>query len=218
MSKLKWSRLFLYLRPYLGWQLLGLVCMVGGVAASLVFPFAIQALIDKVLGDKRIELLTVVVSVMLGAALLQVGLGVARDYLFALVGQRILYDLRKEMIVHLHRLPVAHLAKSRTGELMSRLLNDVEALTYIASGAVVTLLTELLTIAAVTAALLFLDWKLAVMSLGAIPVFWLIFTYFNKNIRDRARVIRSAQSGSQPGTFFYPAGGAERQSGGGAGL
>src|SRR5215470_5189661 len=94
-------------------------------ALGVIPPFLVRAVFDTAIPDGRNELLTVLVAGMIGISLVTGALGVVQSYLSTQVGQRVMHDMRTSVYRHLQRLSLAFFTKTRTGEVQSRIANDI---------------------------------------------------------------------------------------------
>lgn len=121
------------------------------------------------------------------------GLGVVQGYIMARVGQSLVYDMRSQVYDHMQRLSVGYFESQKTGDVMSRVVNDVNSLEQVIVGPVVSLITDICRLIWVLYFCLTWDWQLTLMAMTAVPLL-LISTYFigrmlRKNFRElRAKV------------------------------
>jgi ATP-binding cassette, subfamily B, bacterial len=144
------------------------------VAQSLcgvVSPFLLRRVIDDALPERDTGLLVALTGGMMAAALAQGALSVASTRMSNTIGQRILHGLRMAVFGHLQRMSLAFFTHTRNGELQSRLANDIGGLDAFVSNTGSTVVQASTTVVAVTAALFALDWRLACLSIGLVPVF-----------------------------------------------
>ncbi len=189
-SWVQWRRILSYLRPY-WWMEVGMfVCMGIGVALTLVDPLVIKVLIDNVIVERNIGLLNVVMLALLGVYVIRSLFTIITAYLFNFVGQRILFDIRNQLFQHLERLHMGFYHRTKVGEVVSRVNSDVESLQGIVTTTFVSLITDLLTVIAILAVVLFLDWKLTLVSLSIFPIFAVSIAYFGRRIRRKSREVR----------------------------
>lgn len=109
----------------------------------------------------------------------------------ALVGQRVMRDLRQELISHLQYLPIAFFDRNPVGRLVTRVTSDVEALNELFTAGVVAGLGDLFTLATITVVMLFIDWKLALAAFAVIPFLLIVSRVFQMKVRSSYRVIRT---------------------------
>ncbi len=158
------------LRPYRGKVALMFVALLLATAASLVPPYLAGRAIDDGIRAKDADFLTVVLIVFIAAALINWVATYAQTYLVNWVGQRALQDLRERIFSHLQRLSIGFYSRNKTGVLISRLTNDVQALDQLVTDGVVTLFSSTLTLLGTAAILLFLDAELALITFLTFPV------------------------------------------------
>jgi ATP-binding cassette subfamily B protein len=165
----KLRRLGVLLRPY-RWRTVAMfVSLVAATLASLAPGPLVKHAIDDGIKGGHMGVLYLVVGLFVVSALL-VWLGTAlQTYLVSWVGQRVLQDLRVQIFEHLQRLPVAFYERKRTGVLISRLTNDVQALDTLVSDAVVTLFQSSLTLIGASVILFAYDPGLALLSFVVLP-------------------------------------------------
>jgi ATP-binding cassette subfamily B protein len=158
------------LRPYRGKVILMFVALVTATAAALVPPYLTGRAIDDGIREGDTDFLTVVLIAFVGAALINWVASYAQTYLVNWVGQRALQDLRERIFAHLQRLSIGFYSRNKTGVLISRLTNDVQALDQLVTDGVVTLFSSTLTLLGTAAILLVLDPELALITFLTFPV------------------------------------------------
>ena len=158
------------LRPYRAKVALMFVALVVATAASLVPPYLAGRAIDDGIGARDDSFLTVLLVVFIAAASLNWVATYAQTYLVNWVGQRALQDLRERIFAHLQRLSIGFYSRNKTGVLISRLTNDVQALDQLVTDGVVTLFSSTLTLVGTAAILVFLDVELALITFLTFPV------------------------------------------------
>ena len=158
------------LRPYRGRVILTFVAMLIATGAALVPPYLAGRAIDDGIRAKDIGALELIVGLFVLMALLNWGATYAQTYLVNWVGQRALQDLRLQIFRHLERMSIGFYARRKTGVLISRITNDVQALDQLVTDGMVTLFSSTLTLVGITAILLFLDPSLALVTFAVFPV------------------------------------------------
>jgi len=159
-----------FLRPYRGRVLLMLLALSVATGAALLPPYLAGLAIDKGIGDRDAGALTVILVVFVAAALLNWTATYAQTYFINWVGQRALQDLRTELFEHLQRLSIGFYSRRKTGVLISRLTNDVQALDQLVTDGVSTLFSASLTLAGTAVILVVLDPGLALVTFLTFPV------------------------------------------------
>jgi len=182
------ARLF---RPY-RWNLLFVGVLVGASSlVSLVNPFLIREIIDVALPQGRTALLSVLAIAMIVVAIANSSFSVSQTYVSTRVGQRVMHDLRTAVYSHLQRMSLAFFTKTRTGEVQSRIANDIGGMQATVTTTATTLVSNLTTVVASVIAMVVLDWRLTIASLVMMPVFvWVsrrVGTERRRITRDRQR-------------------------------
>jgi len=119
------------------------------------------------------------------------GLRVAQAYVMQLTGQRVIYDLRQALFAHLQTLDARFFDRNPVGRLMTRVLNDVEAISELFTSGVVTVLGDVLTLGGVVAIMFAMNWKLALVSASLGPVLAAATLYFRMRARESYRRVRT---------------------------
>jgi ATP-binding cassette subfamily B protein len=182
------ARLF---RPY-RWNLLFVGVLVAASSlVSLVNPFLIREVIDVALPQGRTGLLTVLAIAMIVVAIANSSFSVSQTYVSTRVGQRIMHDLRTAVYSHLQRMSLAFFTRTRTGEVQSRIANDIGGMQATVTTTATSLVSNLTTVIATVIAMIALDWRLTIASLVMMPVFvWVsrrVGTERRRITRDRQR-------------------------------
>jgi ABC-type multidrug transport system fused ATPase/permease subunit len=162
--------LFSLLGPYRGRVILMLVSLTVATAAALAPPYLAGRAIDDGIRDADTGVLTVILVLFVVAALVNWGATYAQTYLINWVGQRALQDLRIEVFQHLQRLSVGFYGRNKTGVLISRITNDVQALDQLVTEGISTLFSASLTLIGTGVILVFLDMELALITFLTFPV------------------------------------------------
>lgn len=164
-----WRRIGLLFRPYWKAELQVLACVLVMSVLGLLPPLLVMWLIDRAIPGADMSLVLILVGAMILSALLAATVGVYQGYLNAMVGEGIMRDLRSTMMTHMHRMPLDFFTSTKTGEIMNRVSNDVDSINGLVSGTLVSIVTNLFTIATTLFAVVVLDWRLAIVSVLVIP-------------------------------------------------
>ncbi len=141
---------------------------------SLVNPFLVRAALDRGIFKHQTTLLTEVVLGMIGIAIATGAFSVWQTYMSNSIGQRVMHDLRAAVYRHLQRMSLAFFTRTRTGEVQSRIANDIGGLDNVVTTTATSIAQNATTVIATIVAMALLDWRLAVISLGFVPLFvWL---------------------------------------------
>jgi ATP-binding cassette subfamily B protein len=141
---------------------------------SIVSPFLVRDIFDEALPRHDNRLLTFLVLGLIGIAVVTGVLGVVQTWLSNLVGQQVMHDLRAAVYRHLQRLSLAFFTRTRTGEVQSRIANDIGGVERVVTSTATSIVSNVTTVVAAVVAMFLLDWRLAVFSLALVPVFVLL--------------------------------------------
>ncbi len=184
-------RIWEHTRPHRGLLLLSLLVFPLATLLELLQPYLVKIAIDEHIlrrdwpGLGRIALLFLLTLLVLYA------LRVAQAYLTQLTGQRVMHDLRNALFAHLQRMDAAFFDRNPVGRLMTRVLNDVEAINELFTSGVVSVLGDVFTLAGVVVIMLGMNWRLALVTFALVPVLVLGAGYFRLKARDSYRGTRT---------------------------
>ncbi len=168
------GRILRLFRPYRGRLTTVLVMIVFSSGLSMVSPFLLRAVLDKGIFHHEHTLLTELVLGMIAIAIANAAFNVWQTYISNAVGQRVMHDLRAAVYARLQRMSLAFFTRTRTGEVQSRIANDIGGLDSVVTTTATTIAQNATTVIAALAAMLLLDWRLALLSLIFVPLFvWL---------------------------------------------
>jgi ATP-binding cassette subfamily B protein len=179
------------LRPYRGRVLIAMASLVLATAASLAPPYLAKLAIDDGITPGNVEALNWIVAAFVLSALLYWGATYLQTYLVGWVGQRVLQDLRLRIFTHLQRQSIGFFSRRKTGVLISRLTNDVQALDQLVTDGVVTLFSSTLTLIGTIVILLLLDVPLALVTfLATFPALAIGSVLFRFHAAGAFRAVR----------------------------
>ena len=157
------------------WVIASLIVITSGL--GVVSPLLLKVVFDRALfvsGGPRLGLLYVLLALMVASTVVSALVGIWQNYLTTAVGQRVLRDLRTRLYSHLQSLSLRFFTATRTGDIQSRLANDVGGLQTVITDTASTILSNTVTLISTVIALVILSWQLAVLSLALTPLFvWL---------------------------------------------
>jgi ATP-binding cassette subfamily B multidrug efflux pump len=184
------GRLLRYLAPY--WWLVGLAVLILAAASALeiVGPWLTMVALDDAIPESDGRLLSFLAMGYLGAMAFGFILQYTQRILTAWLGQRIMYDLRKEIFGKLQRLDLRYYDRNPVGRLITRITSDVETLNELFAAGIVTVFGDVFTLVFIIAVMLQMNWKLALVAFSVLPfVAWTAFV-FRARVRDAYRDIR----------------------------
>ncbi|WJH32381.1 ABC transporter ATP-binding protein/permease [Paenibacillus sp. CC-CFT747] len=175
-------RLFASVRPYKGWVALAVTMLAAGVAFDLLAPWLLKQAIDKGIAEKSLAVV-IFYTLMLGLGqLLKTGVSYVQGYAQELVGQNVIFDLRQKLYAHLQRLSYSYYDKAQTGQLMSRMTGDIEAVKNFTGFGLMFLITGFLTFAGTFVVMLAMQWKVTLISMVTIPLILVSLRQFNRKV------------------------------------
>ncbi|HET6284725.1 MAG TPA: ABC transporter ATP-binding protein [Polyangia bacterium] len=165
------GRIFSYLRPYRRHAFLVLLSITGAAILNALPPLFIKRIVDQAIPERQVRLLLLLCAGMAVGPLLAGVLGVAQKYLAAFIAERVMYDLRGQLFRHLQRQSLGYFANAKPGEVVSRVLNDVQGVGQMMQDNLVKLLQNAIVLLTTTAVIFTLDWRLALVAFGLLPAF-----------------------------------------------
>ncbi len=172
------------------WSVLGVVAII--VASSVVglaSPFLLRGIIDVALRDQDVRLLVMLTAGMVAVAAVTSVLGVVQTWVSTQVGQRVMHALRTDVFAHLQRQSIAFFTRTRTGEVQSRITNDIGGMQSVVTSTATSIASNLTTTVATAVAMAVLSWRLALISLVVMPpAIWL-----SRRVAQLRRQITTAQ-------------------------
>lgn len=185
-----YKRLLKYIKPYLGRFGLAIICIVVASGANLYLPWIIKDMIDKVLAERDMAMLNFIsVSIVVVFAIRGV-FYYGQSYLVSYIGQRVVVDVREVMFRKFQRMPMAYFDRHQTGETMSYLTNDVGAIQAALVDNLIEMFTEGAILIGSVVMMLYLDWKLTLLTLVTVPLVGFAMKIFGKKIKSTSRVIQ----------------------------
>ena len=185
-------------RPYRSDVLFVAGLVLAASLVSLVNPFLIREIMDVALPQGRTGLLALLALGMVIVSIINSSFNVCQTYVSTRVGQQVMHDLRTAVYAHLQRMSLAFFTRTRTGEVQSRIANDIGGVQSTLTSTVTTLVSDLTVVLATTIAMLVLDWRLTIASLLMMPVFvWVsrrVGTERRRITRDRQRQLAEISS------------------------
>ena len=184
------SRVAHYLRPYKWMAASTIGCAVLSLAFSLAYPKLTQFVIDEVIGHKRVELLTPIMLGLIGAFLLRDAFNGLRIWINNTFEQNVIYDMRREVYARLQRLPVGYFDQRASGDLMTRVLEDVNAMERVLIDGTEQGSVAVLGVVAVTVIMLLTNPLLTAIALIPLPILtggalWYTLTAHRRYRRQR---------------------------------
>ena len=183
-------RLFAYIKPYLRRMALAAVLMAAVAATNLGLLWIVRDVVNAFLHKPDAAALNAAVLGLVALFIVQGLLTMGHSYLVAYIGQRVVADFRIRLFKHLQTLSVSFFAKRRTGELISRLTNDVAVIQDIGTNVPIDMAKQLVTLVGGVSILFYLNWRLCFLILSVIPVIVFIGTFFGRKLKRLSTTIQ----------------------------
>jgi ATP-binding cassette, subfamily B, bacterial len=167
--------------------LLALIFLAAGL--GVINPFLIREVLDTAIPKGDTELLTLLVLGMIFLSITTSVIGVAQTWISNQVGQRVMHDLRAAVYAHLQRMSLAFFTRTRTGEVQSRIANDIGGIDSVVTSTATSIVQNVTTVVATVVAMFLLNWLLAVFSLILLP----FFVWLTRRVGEQRRRIQSVR-------------------------
>ncbi|MGV3517922.1 ABC transporter ATP-binding protein [Luteitalea sp.] len=184
-------RLIGYLRPYKLRACLALVAIVAGVGFQLAQPILVKRAIDRHIATGDLAGVGVVALLYLGTLAGAFLAEFIQTTTLQMLGQRIMYDMRRQVFDHLQRLDLAYYDRNPVGRLMTRVTSDVDAINDLFTSGVVSVFGDVLSLLGIIVVLVSLDWRLALLTFCVLPLILMVTQWFRRNVRESYREVRT---------------------------
>src|SRR6266480_2372173 len=199
------------LKPHLPSLLLGLLAVAGEGAANLLEPWPLKIVLDNVLrsqqshaaimrhvqnfvGTDKIAILEFACIAVLGIAVLDAICTYGEKYLTTSVGQWVSYDLRLSIYSHIQRLSLAFHDQKRTGDLISRVTDDIEAIQSFIMNGLLGVLINAMTLVGMIGVMFYLNWRFTLIALSVVPILFALVYSYTRRIKKASREVRKKES------------------------
>ena len=190
-SKLNsYMRLLSYLKPYWKLLLVSVFFMLLVSGSNLVVPWIIKDVIDKVLNDKDLGMLYLIIVAILVTFLIRAITTFGHRYLMGYIGQAVIRDLRNTLYHHLQKLSISYYDRRRTGDIMSNLTNDIAALQTAIVDNFIQLVQEGAIFIGSFVSMIYLQWKLTMLCLVIVPLVSYTIKFFGKKLHSSGRDVQ----------------------------
>ena len=180
------ARLFVPYRPRLS-LLLALIFLSAGL--GVISPFLLREFINVAYPQHDTKLVIELVAGMIALSVITSVIGVAQTWISNQVGQRVMHDLRAAVYAHLQRMSLAFFTRTRTGEVQSRIANDIGGVDSVVTSTATSIVQNVTTVVATVVAMFLLDWRLAAFSLFLLP----FFVWLTRRVGEERRRIQSVR-------------------------
>jgi ATP-binding cassette subfamily B protein len=160
-----------FARPYRRWLVLFLLLILVDAVLGAANPLIYKEIIDKGILPKDVGVVTWLAVLVAVLAIIDAAINLAMRWYSARIGEGLIYDMRSQVFAHIQRMPIAFFTRTQTGALISRLNNDVLGAQQAFTGTLSTVVSNIISVTIVLAAMLFLSWQITLISLVLLPVF-----------------------------------------------
>ncbi len=181
-----------YVKPYIYRGLCAAVCTAISAGGTAYLPWIIKDMVDQVLKEKNTDMLNYIVLSIIVVFIIRGIAFYGQSYLMNYVGQKVIIDIRKDVFEKLQRLGLDFYDKNKTGTIMSYVTNDVGALQSAMVENVVEMVTESVILIASIVMMIYLDWRLFLVTFSTFPIVLLFIDWFGKRIRKSGSRIQEA--------------------------
>ena len=198
-----------FLRPHWKALSLALVAVTLEAVTDVLEPWPLKIILDYLLqgkhmpgwmtvavgwvGQDKLAVLNFAVLAVATIAIVGALSSYLEKYLTTSVGQWVMHDLRRTVYHHIHRLSLAEHDEKRTGDLISRVTSDIEAIQTFITSALLGIFTNILTLAGIIGVMLYLNWRFTLISLSIAPVLFLVIYLFTSRIKQASRDVRKKE-------------------------
>ena len=175
--------------PYRGQLAVVTLIIVVSSVVAMASPFLLRAVIDHALPERNLGLLVALVVGMVAVAAVTSAFGVVQTWISTRVGQQVMHTLRTSVFGHLHRQSIAFFTRTRTGEVQSRITNDIGGMESVVTSTATSIAANLTTTVATAAAMIALSWQLSLISLVVLPP----AIYLTRRVAQLRRSITAAR-------------------------
>jgi ATP-binding cassette subfamily B protein len=172
-----------FFKPYRGQVLVVFVAILITSSLGVINPILLKLLIDVGIGQRDWTLLNVFVVLMILIPIVSGLIGVGQSYLNNRIGQSVMRDLRGALYSHLQAMPLRFFTETRTGEIQSRLSNDVGGVQRVVTDTAASVTSNITVVISTVIAMIFIDWRLTLLSLAMLPAFAFIANRVGKTRR-----------------------------------
>ncbi len=177
------KRSFVYIKKYKGKMILALVISIVAAISGLIGPLISQRALDVTIPNGNIPELVFLAVLLLACTLISVVLSAIRSRIMTVVGQDIIFDIRKDLFAHLQKLPFTYYDDRPHGKILIRVINYVNSVSDMLSNGIINFIMEILNMVFILIFMLFVDVRLTLVALSGLPIFVLVMGFIKKRQR-----------------------------------
>jgi ABC-type multidrug transport system fused ATPase/permease subunit len=190
-----------YSKPYKKYYFFVFISMAFTTVLALPIPLVMRHIIDYAIPNKDFKILHLLVMAIFTTYLVRACLIYFQNYIYGHIGNSICLDIRKKVLMKVQKLPLDYLQKKPAGETVSLIMNDVGNLKEIFTNAFISLFSNTLTVIVILGLLITFNWKLTLVNVLIIPLYWIITHKSNYKLRDNSIITQQQSSRIMAGVF-----------------
>jgi subfamily B ATP-binding cassette protein MsbA len=207
-KKLKVANLF---RPHRNSLIIAFVAVLGETLTDVLQPWPIKIIVDNILQNKKLphwlgaivsgyfghnkfSILNFAVAAVAAIAVLGAVSSYVEKYMTTNVGQWVAHDLRRTLYNHIQRLSLAEHDEARTGDLISRVTDDIDAVQNFINSALLGIVVDLLTLVGMMGVMFYVNWKFTLIALSVAPALFAVVYFLTRRIKRASRAVRKSES------------------------
>lgn len=205
VTKKMMARILSYFKPYWRQMLLALISILAISLLGLVSPMVIRSIVDKALPQKNLKLLSLLIVISILSTILLSLLQVGQSYLNTWIAKHIILNMKNEMYLHLQKMSLAFFSTAQPGEIITRITSDIDGIQDIFNTTVVNALSSIFVLLTTAAAIISMNWKLAIAGMCVLPLFilptrkvgkmrWRIATKSQEKVGELNQIIQETLS------------------------
>jgi len=183
-------RLLTYLQPYWPSVAVAFVAILIGAGAALAQPYLMKVAIDRYIGPRQLDGLDQLAAIYVLILVVAFAAEYFQTWTMQMTGQRIMFDMRMSIYRHLQKLDLRYYDHNPVGRLMTRVTSDVDVLNDLFTSGVVTIFGDVFTLVGIMAVMVWMNWRLALVSFAVLPLIALVTQWFRRNVRESYRIVR----------------------------
>src|SRR5678815_149755 len=184
-------RLLGYLRPYKLNASLALAAIIANSMLQLAQPYLMKLAIDRYIPARDLGGVNRIALWYFAILIASFCLEFTQTWLLQTTGQRIMFDMRMQIYRYLQRLDLRFYDRNPVGRLMTRVTTDVDVINDTFTSGVVSVFGDIFTLAGIMIVLVTMDWRLAIVAFGVLPLIALVTQWFRRNVRESYRTVRT---------------------------
>ena len=183
-------RLLAYLRPHAWYVAAALVALIGDAVVQLAPPYLVKIAIDQYIAQGDFAGVDRIAFIYLAVLVAAFSLEYAQTFMMQMIGQRIMFDMRMQIYAHLQRLDLSFYDRNPVGRLMTRVTTDVDVINDLFTSGVVAAFGDLFMLIGIMITLIWMDWRLALLTFSVLPLILALAQWFRHNVRESYRKVR----------------------------